>query len=142
METNWSRVGSAQQYQGSLRNGTRVWDGDILICGAGHPAAACAAFQMRSNVAGRDSFCRSAAAAISCIVSLRVSRRGSAFFHGYASDCGSKDRKSTRLNSSHLVISYAVFCLKKKIITSYDNLIPHIYYTPDIETWVGYTRIQ
>src|SRR2546426_7824421 len=27
---------------------------------------------------------------------------------------GSGDRKSTRLNSSHLVISYAVFCLKKK----------------------------
>src|SRR2546426_8741497 len=25
-----------------------------------------------------------------------------------------KDRKSTRLNSSHLVITYAVFCLKKK----------------------------
>src|SRR2546426_1375405 len=30
---------------------------------------------------------------------------------GGASD---RDRKSTRLNSSHLVISYAVFCLKKK----------------------------
>src|SRR2546426_9059282 len=27
---------------------------------------------------------------------------------------GQRDRKSTRLNSSHLVISYAVFCLKKK----------------------------
>src|SRR2546426_2940445 len=27
---------------------------------------------------------------------------------------GWQDRKSTRLNSSHLVISYAVFCLKKK----------------------------
>src|SRR5205807_5482639 len=27
-----------------------------------------------------------------------------------------RDRKSTRLNSSHLVISYAVFCLKKKKI--------------------------
>src|SRR5256885_8086831 len=27
---------------------------------------------------------------------------------------GGEDRKSTRLNSSHLVISYAVFCLKKK----------------------------
>src|SRR5205807_8002527 len=27
---------------------------------------------------------------------------------------GYSDRKSTRLNSSHLVISYAVFCLKKK----------------------------
>src|SRR5256885_12400365 len=30
---------------------------------------------------------------------------------GHGSD---EDRKSTRLNSSHLVISYAVFCLKKK----------------------------
>src|SRR5256885_9865565 len=28
-----------------------------------------------------------------------------------------RDRKSTRLNSSHLVISYAVFCLKKKTST-------------------------
>src|SRR5260221_8959297 len=27
---------------------------------------------------------------------------------------GQQDRKSTRLNSSHTVISYAVFCLKKK----------------------------
>src|SRR5256885_8742968 len=32
------------------------------------------------------------------------------------------DRKSTRLNSSHLVISYAVFCLKKK---KYDELQQH-----------------
>src|SRR5258705_4414346 len=30
------------------------------------------------------------------------------------------DRKSTRLNSSHLGISYAVFCLKKKKHTTYD----------------------
>src|SRR5256885_7092847 len=40
---------------------------------------------------------------------------------GIAEDSGRpahvrRDRKSTRLNSSHLVISYAVFCLKKKII--------------------------
>src|SRR5207253_9321429 len=28
--------------------------------------------------------------------------------------CSSLDRKSTRLNSSHVAISYAVFCLKKK----------------------------
>src|SRR2546430_12824544 len=28
--------------------------------------------------------------------------------------CGMEDRKSTRLNSSHSQISYAVFCLKKK----------------------------
>src|SRR5258708_18260830 len=29
-------------------------------------------------------------------------------------DHGDRDRKSTRLNSSHQIISYAVFCLKKK----------------------------
>src|SRR5256885_3796882 len=43
-----------------------------------------------------------------------------------------RDRKSTRLNSSHLVISYAVFCLKKKktypqaSITSYGPMISWI----------------
>src|SRR2546426_2755879 len=31
-----------------------------------------------------------------------------------SAEFGFGDRKSTRLNSSHLVISYAVFCLKKK----------------------------
>src|SRR6266850_3130300 len=38
----------------------------------------------------------------------------------YGGSCSSRparDRKSTRLNSSHLVISYAVFCLKKKKTT-------------------------
>src|SRR5256885_13148638 len=34
-----------------------------------------------------------------------------------AADDPQVDRKSTRLNSSHLVISYAVFCLKKKIVS-------------------------
>src|SRR5256885_8042982 len=33
---------------------------------------------------------------------------------------GRSDRKSTRLNSSHLVISYAVFCLKKKKVHKAD----------------------
>src|SRR5256885_10263357 len=37
-----------------------------------------------------------------------------------------EDRKSTRLNSSHLVISYAVFCLKKKKIVP---LLP-------LQTWM------
>src|SRR5256885_8250497 len=37
------------------------------------------------------------------------------------------DRKSTRLNSSHLVISYAVFCLKKKkILRQLTVLLPLI----------------
>src|SRR5256885_8134979 len=35
------------------------------------------------------------------------------------------DRKSTRLNSSHLVISYAVFCLKKKKQQPYDQYPAH-----------------
>src|SRR5256885_4015524 len=40
-----------------------------------------------------------------------------------------RDRKSTRLNSSHLVISYAVFCLKKKKITTIQYIIRSKYYT-------------
>src|SRR5258708_11688670 len=35
---------------------------------------------------------------------------------GVVDDGGLQDRKSTRLNSSHQIISYAVFCLKKKKI--------------------------
>src|SRR3712207_8006718 len=38
---------------------------------------------------------------------------------------GRGDRKSTRLNSSHANISYAVFCLKKKKISK-TNIIQHI----------------
>src|SRR5256885_8760344 len=38
---------------------------------------------------------------------------------------GRVDRKSTRLNSSHLVISYAVFCLKKKKI---EYIVPLLNY--------------
>src|SRR5256885_2399103 len=40
------------------------------------------------------------------------------------------DRKSTRLNSSHLVISYAVFCLKKKKNTALlllSSISTHVY---------------
>src|SRR5436309_12701065 len=36
-----------------------------------------------------------------------------------------RDRKSTRLNSSHVKISYAVFCLKKKIKNTYQLLCEH-----------------
>src|SRR5215469_15599810 len=42
-------------------------------------------------------------------------RRLSPSSHGSPLDrAGRRDRKSTRLNSSHVEISYAVFCLKKK----------------------------
>src|SRR5256885_11902737 len=36
------------------------------------------------------------------------------------------DRKSTRLNSSHLVISYAVFCLKKKKRSNIDLSVHYV----------------
>src|SRR2546426_9672413 len=47
------------------------------------------------------------------------------------------DRKSTRLNSSHLVISYAVFCLKKKkkkkhIITTLNKHVCSTHITEDL----------
>src|SRR5256885_2743767 len=51
-----------------------------------------------------------------------------------------RDRKSTRLNSSHLVISYAVFCLKKKktknIVTFCQNTIAIFWHT----YWERYNR--
>src|SRR3712207_7675861 len=37
-----------------------------------------------------------------------------------------QDRKSTRLNSSHANISYAVFCLKRKLMTSIPVTIPSV----------------
>src|SRR3712207_6867950 len=40
---------------------------------------------------------------------------------------GRPDRKSTRLNSSHANISYAVFCLKKKKKTHHSNLSSNSY---------------
>src|SRR5207244_6922839 len=45
------------------------------------------------------------------------SQFSSAEFHWLAVEEIHKDRKSTRLNSSHQIISYAVFCLKKKTNT-------------------------
>src|SRR2546429_6114798 len=39
-----------------------------------------------------------------------------------------RDRKSTRLNSSHGYISYAVFCLKKKQISTNEQLCPIHWY--------------
>src|SRR3989442_2691466 len=42
---------------------------------------------------------------------------------------GDLDRKSTRLNSSHVRISYAVFCLKKKTSTAHKGSA-HVKVTP------------
>src|ERR1022692_1501397 len=50
------------------------------------------------------------------------------------------DRKSTRLNSSHLVISYAVFCLKKNNLNHHaEELVHHLFpgHLPVIHGLVG-----
>src|SRR5688572_31496488 len=43
-----------------------------------------------------------------------INATGNALDNTLTGNAGNKDRKSTRLNSSHSQISYAVFCLKKK----------------------------
>src|SRR5947208_13586065 len=69
----------------------------------------------RNTSHGIDTHCIDGAAVVDKALELHYlrneieidSRRVSA-------DYGFEDRKSTRLNSSHQIISYAVFCLKKK----------------------------
>src|SRR5256885_10977055 len=54
-----------------------------------------------------------------------------------------RDRKSTRLNSSHLVISYAVFCLKKKktpYIATLTRPSPHPLGSLLFLTWIAKSR--
>src|SRR2546429_6661645 len=46
-----------------------------------------------------------------------------------------KDRKSTRLNSSHGYISYAVFCLKKKKKTQTHSLLARVATNAASATW-------
>ena len=52
------------------------------------------------------------------LLACDLPKRGTLTFENSVSDASKSadiiDRKSTRLNSSHVVISYAVFCLKKK----------------------------
>src|SRR5947199_6609103 len=55
------------------------------------------------------------------LLALLVSTTGGIVLCAYLNDQSVLDRKSTRLNSSHLGISYAVFCLKKKSARSCDE---------------------
>src|SRR2546426_5020991 len=50
------------------------------------------------------------------------------------------DRKSTRLNSSHLVISYAVFCLKKKKATHASSAICEFLGMPEQQVLPVHTQ--
>src|SRR5256885_9734298 len=63
----------------------------------------------------------------SCGRRLDLVRRGfTTRFHRGSVRNTALDRKSTRLNSSHLVISYAVFCLKKKKQTIHEPILHDI----------------
>src|SRR5207253_11388759 len=62
----------------------------------------------RSTLFPYTTLFRSQRAALTCALLDAQARPGRPEEHGEA------DRKSTRLNSSHVAISYAVFCLKKK----------------------------
>src|SRR5690242_21486554 len=48
------------------------------------------------------------------VIEARIRRERAVFDFGHERSSRCPDRKSTRLNSSHMSISYAVFCLKKK----------------------------
>src|SRR2546426_7307807 len=76
---------------------------------AGHPKANTIAWNLWHYVRTEDNVVRFAL----------QNRRPTVWVEGgYPERLGvAADRKSTRLNSSHLVISYAVFCLKKKKYT-------------------------
>src|SRR5690606_40816457 len=49
-----------------------------------------------------------------CVAEPEPGRSVREAVHSRTEKAGGQDRKSTRLNSSHVKISYAVFCLKKK----------------------------
>src|SRR5438034_5107317 len=59
-------------------------------------------------------FCRARSARRARVMRSRRPPSCRKAFSNWRSCWSSRDRKSTRLNSSHTVISYAVFCLKKK----------------------------
>src|SRR5690606_41580684 len=65
----------------------------------------------RSHSRDRGGHCWVFYGALRCFVTLASNIYFPPPFHPSP---GSRDRKSTRLNSSHVKISYAVFCLKKK----------------------------
>src|SRR5438477_1953066 len=65
-----------------------------------------------------------------------VAPRGARFGegHGIAELGGQPDRKSTRLNSSHMSISYAVFCLKKKNVVYTASMAPRLHASAPINS--------
>src|SRR5438034_3932936 len=84
--------------------------------GQTQPGAAPVAFGTRARLVGAKKTLENAWPKLGGYADPRVRDADCVFLTAASASHGdsSKDRKSTRLNSSHTVISYAVFCLKKK----------------------------
>src|SRR2546426_4587814 len=72
---------------------------------------------------GQESRLRAAGTLLTDEILFAAFQGVSAQFDEEHGGLGGADRKSTRLNSSHLVISYAVFCLKKKKMDSTTSVV-------------------
>src|SRR5205085_7196370 len=88
-----------------LRRGSSVGGSELTA-----PAPATASTQAVRSATARGSRTRGSARGSQALPSSAASKR--------------RDRKSTRLNSSHSQISYAVFCLKKKKINRCKHYVP------------------
>src|SRR5438552_9822704 len=92
-----------------------LWIGCLAACGAGSQAAG------YDNASWTDHMQAAAQHDARAVEHEREARIAAADSGPASYSCGDpclalvlEDRKSTRLNSSHQIISYAVFCLKKK----------------------------
>src|SRR5206468_6886239 len=74
-------------------------------------------YQTRTRLPHRAASTREGAGGTVLDLAIRVERDGEPLLELFRGGSSSRDRKSTRLNSSHDQISYAVLCLKNKIRT-------------------------
>src|SRR5258705_9153596 len=75
---------------------------------------------------------RQRAARVEGAAGRRIDRIGDFALDRNPLAAGHRDRKSTRLNSSHLGISYAVFCLKKKKKTNVKKKVSDLIAPPRV----------
>src|SRR5690625_5999216 len=71
---------------------------------------------------GWTSIARIARSSVMSVKNAEFVTAATALGAGRTTNLSRQDRKSTRLNSSHVAISYAVFCLKKKRRKKFYNL--------------------
>src|SRR3712207_6586370 len=110
---DWHRDGTLAEYVAIEARNLAPLPGDVdFTVGAGLPISGLTAWQGLFDhgrlQAGQSVLAHGAAGAVGTMVT-QLAREAGAYVIGTG-----RDRKSTRLNSSHANISYAVFCLKKK----------------------------